>query len=29
MNIGWKWMIPIGLGAILANALVGMWKAGA
>jgi NADH-quinone oxidoreductase subunit H len=29
MNIGWKWMIPIGLGAIVVNALVGMWKSGA
>ncbi len=24
MNIGWKWMIPIGMGAILVNAIVGM-----
>jgi NADH-quinone oxidoreductase subunit H len=28
MNIGWKYMIPIGLGAILVNAAVGMLKAG-
>ena len=28
MNIGWKYMIPIGLGAILANAVVGMLRAG-
>jgi len=27
MNIGWKWMIPIGLGAILVNAVVGMLRA--
>jgi len=27
MNIGWKYMIPIGLGAILANAVVGMLRA--
>lgn len=27
MNFGWKWLIPIGLGAILVNAVVGMWKA--
>jgi len=26
MNIGWKIMIPIGLGAILVNAIVGMLK---
>ena len=26
MNIGWKWMIPIGLGAILVNAILGMLK---
>jgi NADH-quinone oxidoreductase subunit H len=24
MNIGWKYMIPIGMGAILVNAVVGM-----
>jgi NADH-quinone oxidoreductase subunit H len=24
MNIGWKYMIPIGMGAILVNAIVGM-----
>ena len=24
MNIGWKYMIPIGMGAILVNAAVGM-----
>jgi len=28
MNVGWKWLIPMGLGAILVNAIVGMWKAG-
>jgi len=28
MNIGWKYMIPIDLGAILANAVVGMLRAG-
>ena len=28
MNIGWKYMIPIGMGAILVNAVVGMLKAG-
>jgi NADH-quinone oxidoreductase subunit H len=27
MNIGWKYMIPIGLGAILVNAIVGMLRA--
>ncbi len=27
MNIGWKWMIPIGLGSILVNAVVGMLRA--
>lgn len=27
MNIGWKYMIPIGLGAILVNAVLGMLKA--
>ncbi len=26
MNIGWKYMIPIAMGAILVNAAVGMWK---
>ena len=26
MNIGWKWMIPIGLGSILVNALLGLTK---
>ena len=26
MNIGWKYMIPIGMGAILVNAIVGMLK---
>ncbi len=26
MNIGWRYMIPIGMGAILVNALVGMVK---
>jgi len=26
MNIGWKYMIPIGMGAILVNAVVGMLK---
>jgi NADH-quinone oxidoreductase subunit H len=24
MNLGWKYMIPIGMGAILVNAVVGM-----
>ena len=24
MNVGWKYMIPIGMGAILVNAAVGM-----
>ena len=24
MNIGWKYMIPIGMGAVLVNALLGM-----
>lgn len=24
MNIGWKWMIPIGMGAILVNAVLGL-----
>ncbi|RPI19900.1 MAG: NADH-quinone oxidoreductase subunit NuoH [Acidobacteriales bacterium] len=28
MNIGWKYMIPIGMGAILVNAVAGMLKAG-
>ena len=28
MNIGWKYMIPIGMGAILVNAVVGMLWAG-
>jgi len=28
MNIGWKYMIPIGMGAILVNAAVGMLRAG-
>jgi NADH-quinone oxidoreductase subunit H len=28
MNIGWKYMIPIGMGAILVNAVVGMLLAG-
>jgi NADH-quinone oxidoreductase subunit H len=28
MNIGWKIMIPVGLGAILVNAVVGMLLAG-
>jgi NADH-quinone oxidoreductase subunit H len=27
MNIGWKYMIPIGMGAILVNAVAGMLKA--
>ncbi|MEO8657549.1 MAG: NADH-quinone oxidoreductase subunit NuoH [Bryobacteraceae bacterium] len=27
MNIGWKWMIPIGMGAILVNAVLGMLQA--
>jgi NADH-quinone oxidoreductase subunit H len=27
MNIGWKYMIPIGLGAIMVNAVIGMLKA--
>jgi NADH-quinone oxidoreductase subunit H len=26
MSIGWKYMIPIGMGAILVNAVVGMLK---
>jgi NADH-quinone oxidoreductase subunit H len=26
MNIGWKWMIPIGMGAILVNAVLGMLR---
>jgi len=26
MNIGWKYMIPIGMGAVLVNALLGMTK---
>ncbi len=26
MNIGWRYMIPIGMGAILVNAVVGMMK---
>lgn len=26
MNIGWKIMIPVALGAILLNAIVGMWR---
>ena len=26
MNIGWKWMIPIGLGAIMVNAVLGMLR---
>jgi NADH-quinone oxidoreductase subunit H len=24
MNIGWKYMIPIGMGAVMVNALLGM-----
>jgi NADH:ubiquinone oxidoreductase subunit H len=24
MNIGWKYMIPIGMGALMVNALIGM-----
>jgi NADH-quinone oxidoreductase subunit H len=28
MGIGWKYMIPIGMGAILVNAVVGMLRAG-
>jgi NADH-quinone oxidoreductase subunit H len=24
MNIGWKYMIPIGMGALMVNALLGM-----
>jgi len=28
MNVGWKFLIPIGMGAILANAVVGMLKVG-
>jgi NADH-quinone oxidoreductase subunit H len=28
MNVGWKYLIPIGMGAILVNAAVGMLKAG-
>ena len=27
MNIGWKVMIPIGMGAILVNAVLGMLRA--
>ncbi|MFN3322169.1 MAG: complex I subunit 1/NuoH family protein [Bryobacteraceae bacterium] len=26
MNIGWKWLIPIGLGAILLNAVLGLLR---
>lgn len=26
MNIGWKYLIPTALGAILVNAVVGMWR---
>src|SRR4029077_15491933 len=26
MNIGWKYMIPIGMGAVIVNALLGMIK---
>ncbi len=26
MNIGWKWLIPIGLAMILINAVVGIAK---
>jgi NADH-quinone oxidoreductase subunit H len=28
MNIGWKRLIPLGMAAVLVNAVVGMWKAG-
>lgn len=28
MNVGWKYLIPVGMGAILVNAAVGMLKAG-
>jgi len=28
MNIGWKWLIPFALGAIIVNAVVGMLRAG-
>jgi NADH-quinone oxidoreductase subunit H len=24
MNIGWKWLIPIGIGCIIVNALIGI-----
>jgi NADH:ubiquinone oxidoreductase subunit H len=24
MNIGWKYMIPIGIGALIVNAILGM-----
>jgi NADH-quinone oxidoreductase subunit H len=27
MNIGWKIAIPVGMGAVLLNALIGMWRA--
>jgi NADH-quinone oxidoreductase subunit H len=26
MDIGWKYMIPIGMGAVLVNAALGMWR---
>ena len=25
MDVGWKWLIPIAMGAILVNAIVGMF----
>ena len=28
MNIGWKVAIPVGMGAVLVNALIGMARAG-
>jgi NADH-quinone oxidoreductase subunit H len=28
MNIGWKIAIPVGMGAVLLNALIGMWRSG-
>ena len=27
MNIGWKWLIPIGIGSIIVNGIVGMLRA--
>jgi NADH-quinone oxidoreductase subunit H len=28
INIGWKYMIPIGMGAVMVNALLGMVRVG-